>query len=97
MGCSVCCGYAGGLAPNPAGCPACGPDYDEHEECGVCGAREYEPCDEWAHDIHDWVRTGKWAPVVCGRCGEAYDSEGCPCGHVEPDPEPHGPGVLDAD
>jgi hypothetical protein len=54
MGCSVCCGYAGGLAPNPAGCPCCGPDYDEHEErygyedepepceCDRCGDMMYD-------------------------------------------------------
>ena len=53
MGCSVCCGYAGGLPPNPAGCPCCGPDYDEYEdryeeeqepeydECPRCGDHMY--------------------------------------------------------
>lgn len=36
MGCSVCCGYAGGLRANPSGCPCCGPDYDEREEREEC-------------------------------------------------------------
>jgi hypothetical protein len=33
MGCEVCCGYAGGLRPNPSGCPCCGPEREEREEC----------------------------------------------------------------
>jgi hypothetical protein len=32
MACGVCCGRVGGLAPNPAGCPCCGPQLEEGEE-----------------------------------------------------------------
>jgi hypothetical protein len=38
-GCEVCCGEAGGLAPNPSGCPCCSPPPEEKEEGKVSFSR----------------------------------------------------------
>lgn len=43
-GCAVCCGEAGGLAPNPTGCPCCGPDdADSDPRDGWCGGYQHCP------------------------------------------------------
>ena len=33
-GCEVCCGEAGGLAPNPSGCPCCSSGEDDNSPRG---------------------------------------------------------------
>ena len=61
MGCSVCCGWAGGLAPNPAGCPCCGPEPEEEEEFW----EELEP-----HECDRCGELGEWEDELCCFCRE---------------------------
>lgn len=66
---------------------------DEGEPpCPVCGAHYLEPCDEYLHEVDEETEAlaGLGVGVVCPECDETYDADGCPCGHVEPDPNPLG-------
>jgi hypothetical protein len=63
-----------------------------YSTCDVCGARSSdsheESCDERAHEEHeeDLRLEGLALTVICPECTETYTAEGCPCGHIEPDP-----------
>ena len=72
------------------------PQDDSFWECDICGARasdtHEEPCNELVHEEHaEDLRLEEMAEtVICPRCTEAYTADGCPCGHIEPDPFPCG-------